>query len=673
MPSFVLTVLLLLAVAPQTAAKDGASVTPLQKVIQMLDDMLAKGKSEKHDEQVAFSKFQAWCDSTRTETIKSIELATAKIEQLKADIAKAEADAEKATADIAELEADLAQMEKEAATATAIRDKELAAYQATHADFSESIDALERAIQVLKAREADVPQSLLQVQKSPLIPAKAKVVIASFLETGDSMGMGAGAPEANAYEFQSGGVVAMLEKLRLKFQDQRKVLEQEELNSKGNYEMLMQKLTDDIKFNKAETAKKTAFKAQRLEDAATAKGDLELTEKCKAEDEKKLADTLAECSAASKEYEKNQVVRAEEVQAIEKATEILESEAVTGNADTYLPTLVQVRASSLAQLRGDAGMASEEARKRASALLRERAANMHNRYLALVAERVQSDPFVKVKKMIKDLIVKLMEQANTEADGKAYCDTELGTNKMTRDDKQAEVEKLTANIEQKTAESTELSAEIAELSDAIATIKAEQAEATKLRTEEKATNAKTVADAKVAQEAVERATQVLKDFYAKAEGGSFLQDAAGLAQAMKAAEKVPYKGMQASSGGIIGMLEVVLSDFARLETETLAAEDQAQTAYEKFMAESNQDVAVKETTRTHKEEKKTQTDDLIVNLKKELDLTQGELDAALAYYEKLKPGCVDLTLSYEERVKARDEEIQSLKEALVILQQQDLA
>jgi hypothetical protein len=292
-----------------------------------------------------------------------------------------------------------------------------------------------------------------------------------------------------------------------------------------------------------------------------------------------------------------------------------------------------------------------------------------------VAERVQADPFVKVKKMIKDLIVKLMEQANTEADGKAYCDTELGTNKMTRDDKQAEVEKLTSTIEQKTAESAQLTAEITELSDQLSALQAEMAQSTKLRNEEKATNAQTVADAKTAQDAVERATMVLKDFYAKAEAGpALLQDenAANLRRVMKAAEKVPYKGMQASSGGIVGMLEVILSDFARLEAETAAAEDQAQTAYEKFMAESEQDVAVKETTRTHKEDKRTQTDDLITSLKKELALTQGELDAALAYYEKLKPTCVDYTLSYEERVKARDEEIQSLKEALVILQQEDI-
>lgn len=467
----------------------------------------------------------------------------------------------------------------------------------------------------------------------------------------------------------------MLYKLTLKFEDQLTVLEKEELNNKANYEMLMQKLTDDIKFNKEETAKKTAFKASRLEDAATAKGDLALTEKAKAEDEKTLEDTLASCHVKSKEFEENQVTRAGEITAIEKATEIIASSAVTGNADTYLPTFVQVRrASALAQLRGDSGVAMEDARQKAVAFLQDRAKKTGSQYLAVVAEHMAADPFVKVKKMIKDLIVKLMEEANAEADGKAYCDTELGTNKMTREDKQAEVEELTAEVEQKTAESAQLAATIAQLADQIAAIQTSQAEATKQRGEEKATNAKTVADSKVAQDAVEAATKILKEFYSSAAGSSaLLQDSKSLSQAMSKAGKAPYYGMQASTSGIFGMLEVILSDFARLQAETEHSEDEAQTAYEKFMAETNQDVAVKETEKTHNEGRKTDTDNLISNLKKELALTQSELDAALAYYEKLKPQCVDLDLSYEERVKARDEELQSLKEALVILQQQDLA
>merc|ERR1712110_273264 len=120
----------------------------------------------------------------------------------------------------------------------------------------------------------------------------------------------------------------------------------------------------------------------------------------------------------------------------------------------------------MAQFRGDAPGA--EARRRVAAFLQSRAKKLGSQYLALVASHATDDPFGKVKKMIKDLIVKLMEQANSEADAKAYCDTELATNKQTREDKQAEVEELSASIEKNEAESAQLKEEIQSLSDAVA-------------------------------------------------------------------------------------------------------------------------------------------------------------------------------------------------------------
>jgi len=288
-----------------------------------------------------------------------------------------------------------------------------------------------------------------------------------------------------------------------------------------------------------------------------------------------------------------------------------------------------------------------------------------------VATHAGADPFAKVKQMVKDLIVKLMEQANSEADHKAYCDTELATNKLTRENKQSEVEELSANVDKHVAENAQLTEELAQLADALLELRKEQSEATTLRQKEKATNAQTVADAKEAQVAVERATKVLKDFYSKATGGASLLQG-GLEQQMAQASKEPYTGMQSEHGGIVGFLEVILSDFSRLEAETSTAEDQAAAAYEKFMDETNEDIAVKETESGHKTAKKRDTDAETESLKKELELTQDELDAANTYYDKLKPDCVDNGLSYTDRVRMREEEIQSLKEALNILDQQDL-
>jgi hypothetical protein len=648
-------------------------VTPIQQVIKMMDDMVARGKAEKHHEEVEFAKFHEWCDQVRDEKTKSIAEATAAIAELAAAIDKAESDAEVLAEEIAELEKEVAKDQAEADSAKAQREKENADYKAQHLDFSESIDALARATAVLKSRDHDVPQSLLQVSKLAGISARDKAVITSFLSL--DTGAEAGAPEADAYEFQSGGVIALLEKLRLKFEDQRFALEKEEMNAKANYEVLMQQLTDDIKHNNASIKKKTALKAKRQEEAAKAKADKAVTEASKAQDETVLADTNANCQQTSDEYEKNQVVRANEIEALRKATEIISSESVSGSGDKYLPSaLLQTKATALAQLRAGSDNLT---RQKVVEFLQGRAKKLGSKYLALMATRAMDDPFGKVKKMIKDLITKLMEEANAEADQHAYCETELATNKQTREIKSSEVDEITAELEKQNALLEKLTEEISQLSDEVAEIKRQQAEATSNRAEEKKTNTETINDAKVAQAAVEKATAVLKDFYSSVAASAALlqnQDAAGLKQEMNqatAADLDPYKGMQGSSTGIFGMLEVILSDFARLETETQQAEDSQQASYDKFMDESNEDAAVKETEIEHKTNNKDKTTESIAELNKNLKLTQEELDKALDYYDKLKAECIDTGLSYEERKRMRQEEIVSLQEALKVLNGED--
>merc|ERR1712066_780988 len=123
----------------------------------------------------------------------------------------------------------------------------------------------------------------------------------------------------------------------------------------------------------------------------------------------------------------------------------------------------------------------------------------------------------------------------------------------------------------------------------------------KLRQEEKAKNEQTIADAGEAQTAVAQALTVLKEFYAKA------GEATALVQQQPTAPEIfdsPYKGMQAENGGVIGMLEVIESDFARLEADTTAAEATAQKEYDTFMTESKVDKAAKSKDIEHKTAKK---------------------------------------------------------------------
>merc|ERR1719353_2090704 len=151
--------------------------------------------------------------------------------------------------------------------------------------------------------------------------------------------------------------------------------------------------------------------------------------------------------------------------------------------------MIQKKPTSLAQLRSATRNPVQDA---VATFLQQQADKTGSKLLALIAAKANSDPFTKVKKMIRQMIQKLMEEANAEASHKGFCDTEMTTNKQTRDKKTAQSEELTADIEELTAEISKLATEITELGEELSAIDAAVAKATDERFEEKSKNTATI-------------------------------------------------------------------------------------------------------------------------------------------------------------------------------------
>lgn len=130
-------------------------------------------------------------------------------------------------------------------------------------------------------------------------------------------------------------------------------------------------------------------------------------------------------------------------------------------------------------------------------------------------------------------------------------------------------------------------------------------------------------------------------------------------------EEGAYSGM--GEGGIVGLLEVIESDFARLIADTSSGEAEAVSEFTTFTNDAAEDKAVKEVDMKNKEASKTSKQGDLLNTQKDLKTTEMELEAAMDYFEKLKPSCVEQGVSFEERVAKRKEEIESLQEAFKIL------
>jgi cell division septum initiation protein DivIVA len=495
-----------------------------------------------------------------------------------------------------------------------------------------------------------------------LIPEDAKRKIDAFLAQDPEVGLEVSSPEANAYEFQSSKIIEMLEKLLDKFMDERTTLEKDEVDSLHAFEMLISDLKHQIDEATTDRDEKAGRKAKKLQAKADAEGDLTDTTTTMEADKKYLSELVATCEQKARDFVSRQQLRREELEAVQKAIEIISSSAVAGNAEKHLPTLLQTQGTSLSQLRADGQHSPTQGR--VAQYLQSKAQQLNSRVLAALAARVADDPFKKVKKMIKDLIVRLMEEANEEAEHKGWCDQELATNAQTRKEKTMAVETLHAEIDELETSIAALTEQIAELTKAVAELDAAMAKATEIRAAEKAKNAETIKDAQDAQTAIAQALVVLKEFYAKA------AEATALLQGKQEPPPIfdsPYKGMQSENGGVVGMLEVIESDFARLQSDTEGAEATAQKEYDQFMTDSQVDKAAKEKDIEHKTGKKQDQEQALVTKKADVEGTQKELNAALDYFEKLKPSCVSAGVTFEDRVARRKEEIESLQEALKIL------
>jgi len=635
--------------------------------------MIARGMKEKAEEAAQYQEFAQYCHDTKMEKTWAINDANEKIEQLEADIAKCGADIARLEKEIEALDGDIAAWQADKAAAIKNREQEHNDYVDTHNDYGESIDALRRAIAVLKAQDynrAQAPlRSLIQLR---MVPEHAKRVITSFLaqdpNTNGLGGLSYSAPEAYGYEFQSGGIIEMLEKLLTKFLDEMNTLEREEVQAQHAFEMMVQDLDNAIETATDSRNNKAAEKAGHEEENGDDQAELEETIAARDADQKELDDLTALCQQKADEFACRSALRQEELDALAEAVDII-SNNVSGLAQKHLPTLAQTALVQTALRTRNAN----EAQKKVVAYLFSKAKELNSRVLFQLAAKAQDDPFKKVKKMIQDLITRLMEEANAEAEHKGWCDTELATNEQTRKQKTAEIDDLSAKIDKLNADIAMLAQEISDLTADIAAIDKAVAEATELRKAEHATNMETIQDSKDAQGAVAKALVILKEYYAKAQGTALLQEAAVQEPVETSTCTNRYTGMKGAAGGVVGMLEVIQSDFARLQFETESAEQSAAAAYKKFMQDSALDKLAKEKDIEFKRERKNRLEAALATAIQDREASQKELDAALAYYEKLKPSCVEAGVSYEDRVARRKEEIESLQECLRILSGEDFA
>jgi len=385
---------------------------------------------------------------------------------------------------------------------------------------------------------------------------------------------------------------------------------------------------------------------------SAAEGDLDVTEKALKADVQELADLHRDCMRKAEDFEAETKSRGEELKALATAKKVIED--ATGGAAKMSYGLDQ---TSFLQ-RSRISSAADLQRYEAVRLIRDLARKQNSRSLAQLASRMvtamhsssSNDPFAKVTGLISDMLEKLEAEAAEDATEKAFCDKELSETETKKADKDAEIEKLTTKIDQMSAKSAKLKEQVGILQKELADLAKATAEMNKLRTEENAQYVSNKADMEQGLNGVKLALKVLRDYYASDDKAHASSDGAG--------------------AGIIGLLEVCESDFSKDLAEIVSTEETAQAAYDKETKENEIEKATKEQDVKYKNQESVSLDKAVAEANSDRSGVQEELDAVMEYYAKIKERCIAKAETYEEKKARREAELDGLKQALDILENQ---
>jgi len=654
-----------------------SAVNPIEKVLELMDSLTAKVTAEGEAEDKAFKEFFEWCDDAAKNAKFAVKTATSEKGSLEATIAKAVADDTAATSEIEKLTGAVSDAESELSDATGIRDKEHKDFLAVEAELVDTVDTLDRAIGLIERQASQNPallqrkvdsadtQQLLQVLDAVINIAgvrsgdkqKLTALVQSNQQEEDDDDDSTGAPEPAAYKSQGGSIVDILSDMKEKAEGELSEARKGENNAAQNFAILKISLEDQIAADTKDLNDAKSTKTNAAETKSTAEADLNLALEDLDDGKKAIVTVSTDCMSAAANHEASQKSRSEELEAIGVAKKAIADS--TGGASQQQYSFFQIDSFSHAHSHNDL------VHLEVVNLVKNLAAKQHSAALNQLGDRIKAvlkygastgeDPFGKIKGMIADMITKLEQEAQAEADEKAYCDEEMAKTEAKKEELTTDIERLTTKLDKKAAKSTKLKEEVAELQNELAALAKTTYEMNNARTDENKAFVAAKTDLEAGIAGVQKALQVLRDYYNNA------------ALIQQPSPPAGHSAAGGAGGAIIGMLEVVESDFSKTLSKITLEEDTAASKYEERTQENKVSKSLKEQDVKYKTAESKSLDKQIAEHNSDKAGLNDQLAAVLEYYKELEGKCVAKPETYEQRKKRREDEISGLKQALQIL------
>jgi len=659
-----LSLLALVASASATAEREMASANPIRKVVNMLEALKAKVEAEGEKEKELYDKYMCYCKNAGGTLAKSIADAEAKGPQLTADIEEATGKLSQLKEDVKAHQNDRAGAKAAMAEATALREKEKAAFDTFESETKTNLAALGKATAAIEKGMG----SFLQTSAAATLK---KLVGKLDLQDADRQDMMAFLSGSSEYAPASGEITGILKTMNDEMSKDLADAQATEKAAVASYEELMAAKTKEVNA----LSKMIEEKLTRIGDLGVEiqqmKNDLGDSAEGLEEDKKFLADLDKNCEEKQKLFKENVNYRTQELSALADTIKILNDDDALELFKKTLPG-----ASSFVQIQ----VSEKSTKARALDIINglrqhgQRRAQLDFISLALRGKKIG---FEKVLQMIDDLVAELKQDQINDDSKKEYCAKEFDM----ADDKKKVLEKGVADLETAIVNSKEgittTKEEIGALEDSIKALDKEVAEATENRKEESKEYTELMASDAAAKELINFAKNRLNKFY----NPKLYKPPAELAQVRSHREAPPpppesfdaYSKKSEESNGIIAMMDTLIKDLDKEMTEAETEEKDAQADYEQMMKDSADKRAEDSKSLTDKESALADLEAGLEQQTADLTSTQKELAATNQYIHSLHLECDWLLKYFDMRKEARDGEIDALGKAKAVLNGADFS
>mmetsp|Transcript_16559 Transcript_16559/g.36617 ORF Transcript_16559/g.36617 Transcript_16559/m.36617 type:complete len:671 (-) Transcript_16559:238-2250(-) len=637
-----------------TVAETAHNANPVRRVVSLLQQMQTKIEQEAETDEKMMNKFECYCTKNAEKVTAQIEDEKTRIEALESNVETQKAARTQTISDLQQAKDDRKAAQQAVEEASSIREKEEADFKEESGDITANLDALGKAIPAIEKGMAgsflQAPAVVAQLQRI----AQASMTASSADKDQLTAYLQQAAADQAGYAPASGEVVGILKTMRDEMQKNLDEITEQEETAKQSFSEMQVAKEKEIKAATRSIESKTEKAGELAVKITVTKNDLKETKQTLEDDTGYSIELDQSCKSKSKDYEEVKQMRAQELVAIADTIKMLNSDEALELFKKTLPSA------------GEALVQTSDPRRRALAMLHTVTSKHQNTKMDLVVMALQGKKggFEKVMKMIDNMVAELKKEATDDEAKKAFCSNEIDKTEDKVKDHKRTIESLEAREESAQDTMSKMESEIKELKAGINDLDKSTKEATEQRKAQHEDYTASAANDNAALDLLNMAKTRLKKFYSP--------EMPSLVQMSKAAVKdepeTPgdFKKSEKSSG-VVAMMDLLIQDLTKEMQENDFQEKDAQKDYEKLMADAARKRSTDSKAITSKEAAAADAQADFEEAKGEHKDERGALLDTSKYESNLHTSCDWLLENFDDRKKARDEEVDSLKKAKSVL------